>query len=51
MGDGQRWKCLRRRRQPVWHGQLRSMVIERVEGTCVPPSPGIGLLVLYHRLL
>lgn len=51
MGDDRRWRCLRRRRRPIWHGKLETMGIEKGASTCVPPSPGIGVLVLYHKLL
>ncbi len=32
-------------------GQLSIIDLRDGQSTCVPPSPGIGLLVLYHKLL
>ena len=52
MAGGRRWRCRRKQSRPVGQGQLQqAMAIDKAESTCVPPSPGIGPLVLYHKLL
>lgn len=49
--DGRRWRCLRRRSLPIFARLATDKGDKKAKSTCVPPSPGMGLLVLYHKLL